>query len=274
MIPGASRGAGVSDIQLAMASLTRQLAEAAPDVLVLFTPHGLQLEGLLSIVVTARIGGGLGDSFNLPYLEAGIDVEHLGAVDFEVECDRELAVQAVRTLRSAGAATVACGFGAPDELATMPADWAILIPLWFLLQQNQGLRVVVVNTARSVSAADHVVAGEHVRAAAETLGRRLAVVASGDHGQTHRADGPFGHDLAAVEYDRLVVGALERGRLDALLEPAVEDLATEARADSWRPMLSLHGTLGIEDRWRGDVLAYVVPTYYGMLCARIDVALD
>jgi aromatic ring-opening dioxygenase LigB subunit len=77
-----------------------------------------------------------------------------------------------------------------------------------------------------------------------------------------------------VEYDRLVVGALERGRLDALLEPAVEDLATEARADSWRPMLSLHGTLGIEDRWRGDVLAYVVPTYYGMLCARIDVALD
>jgi len=42
--------------------------------------------------------------------------------------------------------------------------------------------------------------------------------------------------------------------------------AREAKADSFWQMLMLHGALG-RDRWRGELLSYEAPTYFGMIRA-------
>jgi aromatic ring-opening dioxygenase LigB subunit len=41
--------------------------------------------------------------------------------------------------------------------------------------------------------------------------------------------------------------------------------AREAKADSYWQMLMLEGALG--HGWKGELLSYEAPTYFGMLCA-------
>ncbi|MDQ3871746.1 MAG: hypothetical protein M3301_09055, partial [Chloroflexota bacterium] len=88
-----------------------------------------------------------------------------------------------------------------------------------------------------------------------------------DHAHTHRADGRYGYHPSAQPLDELIVGAVganDLGRLLTIDPQLVED----ARPDSWWQLLMLHGALG--DDWRGELLSYEAPTYYGMLCAAYE----
>jgi aromatic ring-opening dioxygenase LigB subunit len=92
----------------------------------------------------------------------------------------------------------------------------------------------------------------------------VALIASADHGHAHDADGPYGFDPAAAEYDARIVELVQQNRLADLIDlpPAFVDLA---KADSWWQLLMLHGALG--EGWSGDFLSYEASTYFGMLCA-------
>jgi aromatic ring-opening dioxygenase LigB subunit len=124
--------------------------------------------------------------------------------------------------------------------------------------------LVVVSPARDRSLDEHVRAGRAIARAAEESGRRVALIASADHGHAHDASGPYGFDPAAAEYDQQVVELVQQNRLAGLLElePAFVDAA---KADSWWQLLMLHGALG--DGWNAEFLSYEASTYFGMLCA-------
>jgi aromatic ring-opening dioxygenase LigB subunit len=137
--------------------------------------------------------------------------------------------------------------------------------LWFLGGRHEPpVPVVVVSPARDLAAEDHVRAGAALAAAAERSGKRVALVASCDHGHAHQESGPYGFHPAAAEYDAAVVRLVRDNDLAALprLDPV---LISDAKCDSWWQMLMLQGALG--DGWRGEMLSYEVPTYFGMLCA-------
>jgi Catalytic LigB subunit of aromatic ring-opening dioxygenase len=123
---------------------------------------------------------------------------------------------------------------------------------------------LVVGPARDLPAETHVAAGRALADAAGRSGKRVAFVASADHGHAHAESGPYGYDEAAVEYDELVRRLVDQNRLDDLrgIDPG---LVERAAADSWWQLLMLHGALG--DGWSSELLSYEAPTYYGMLCA-------
>jgi aromatic ring-opening dioxygenase LigB subunit len=123
---------------------------------------------------------------------------------------------------------------------------------------------VVVSPARDRSLQEHVRAGQSLARAAERSGKRVALIASADHGHAHDAEGPYGFDPAAAEYDARIVELVRENRLVGLLEldPAFVEAA---KADSWWQLAMLHGALG--DGWRGEFLSYEASTYFGMLCA-------
>jgi aromatic ring-opening dioxygenase LigB subunit len=144
-------------------------------------------------------------------------------------------------------------------------DWGVLIPLWFMGgRADPQVPAVVVSPARDRPLEEHVRAGRAVARAAAKSGKRVALIASADHGHAHDPDGPYGFDAAAAEFDDGVVQLVRDDRLAALLDldPA---LVEAAKADSWWQMVMLHGALG--DGWRGEFLSYERPTYFGMLCA-------
>src|SRR5439155_13474583 len=105
---------------------------------------------------------------------------------YEGPADPELADACVQSLRGANLPVLGITFGATAAGdSTMPLDWGALIPLWFMRAP-----AVVVSPCRALSNDDHLRAGAALAAA--TGDRRVALIASADHGHGHTEDGPYG----------------------------------------------------------------------------------
>ena len=236
---------GESPTRAAMEELGRLHAATAPDTTIVLTPHGVHLEGSFAVVTAATVVG------------------DLGGPETRLSCtvDLPLAHAIVDALREVGpAAGVSFGSNDPAD-AAMPMDWGTLIPLWFI---GGDAPVVVVSPAREFSFEAHVRAGAAIAAACAD--KRVAVIASADHGHAHESDGPYGFHPAAAEYDARVVELVRENRLgDGVGLGTIVDLA---KADSLWQLLMLHGALG--DGFDSHLLSYEVPTYFGMLCAAFE----
>jgi aromatic ring-opening dioxygenase LigB subunit len=231
----------------AMAELGRRLEAAAPETTVVLTPHNVHVEGAFAVVVAATVAGVVDE------------------VTAELACavDRALAEAVLRALRDAGLPAVRVSFGSNDPvLAEHPLDWGALLPLCFLGRDTRP--VVLVAPARDRPLAEHIRAGAALAAATE--GRRVALVASADHGHAHDPDGPFGFHPAAAEYDERVTAIVRENRLGDVL--VLEPIVNEASADSLWQLAMLHGVLG--DGFTAELLSYEAPTYFGMLVAAYE----
>ena len=168
----------------------------------------------------------------------------------EHEVDRELALELVDAIRAAGLPVVAVSYGGNDPTqAELPADWGTDVPLGYLPAE----RIVLVSPARDRPLEEHIRLGEVIAAHAEAL------LASADHGHAHDASGPYGFDPAAAEYDARFQELVPTGDFRPLAE-----LVEAAKADSLWQLLVLQGATGCAPL---ELLAYAVPTYYGMAVA-------
>ena len=237
----------------ALAELGRRFDAARPEATIVLTPHNVHVQRHFAVVLAGDMAGSLAE---------------LDAPDVKLSCpvDLELAQEVIVALHDDGLPVVGASFGANDPAAaTAPMDWGVLIPLWEMGGRAEPpVPVVVVSPARDRPLAEHVRAGAAIARTVGESGKRVALIASADHGHAHDADGPYGFDPAAAEFDARVVELVRANRLGGLLEldPAFVDAA---KADSWWQLAMLHGALG--DGWRGDFLSYEASTYFGMLCA-------
>jgi len=237
----------------ALAELGRRFDAAQPQTTIVLTPHNVHVQGHFAVVLAETTAGSLAE-LDAPDVQLSVPVE--------LELERE----AIVALHDDGIPVVGASFGANDvTAATAPMDWGVLIPLWAMGGRSEPpVPVVVVSPSRDRSPQEHVRAGRALARVAAASGRRVALIASADHGHAHDAEGPYGFDPAAAEYDGRVVELVKQNRLQGLLEldPSLVDAA---KADSWWQLLMLYGALG--DEWRGDFLSYEASTYFGMLCA-------
>jgi aromatic ring-opening dioxygenase LigB subunit len=244
---------GAEKTHEALAELGRRFDAAAPDATIVFSPHNVHVEGHFAVVLAGMLSGSLAE-FDAPEVELSCPV------------DVELATQAIVALHDEGIPVVGASFGANDPgAATAPMDWGVLIPLWFMGGRSEPqVPAVVVSPARDRPIEEHVRAGRALADAAAASPKRIALIASADHGHAHDPEGPYGFDPAAGAYDETLVRLVQEDRLSGLLEldPAFVEAA---KADSWWQLAMLHGAL--EDGWRGDFLSYEASTYFGMLCA-------
>jgi aromatic ring-opening dioxygenase LigB subunit len=239
--------------QAAMAELERRFGQARPEAVIVLTPHNVHVEGAMAVVTAGSTAGGLAD-WGAP------------GISLKAAVDRELAEHVRAGLRAAGIPVVGISFGGnnPEE-AVHPMDWAVLVPLWFLGgRADPPVPVVIVSPARDLTPEAHIEAGRAIAEAAAASGKRVALVASCDHGHGHLASGPYGFRPESRVFDDRVVEIIKADRLADLV--AIDsELVRAAAADSWWQMLMLSGA--IESGWIGELLAYEHPTYFGMLCA-------
>ena len=228
-----------------MEELGRRFAAARPEAAIVVTPHGIGVDGHFAVVRSARLEGDASE---------WTDEE----TTYEGAGDPALADECVRALQAAGLPALGITFGSTAAGAsTMPLDWGALIPLWFMRAT-----AVVVSPCRSRSNDEHVLAGAALAAA--TGDRRIAFIASADHGHGHTPDGPYGFAADSAVYDERIQAIVRENRLGELVEwdPA---FAYSAKADSFWQLLMLHGAVG--DRFVVELLSYEAPTYFGMLTA-------
>jgi aromatic ring-opening dioxygenase LigB subunit len=162
---------------------------------------------------------------------------------------------------------IGANYGTFDGVTSdMPMDWGTLVPLLFITPECRPKpKVVIVTPSREIALSQNFQFGRVVGEVSERAAKRIVFVASADQAHRHKKSGPYGFNKASKEYDRLVLQAIQRGRIDSIMgfRPKFVDAAG---ADSLWQMTMLAGAI---DRFRmkADVISYDVPTYFGMICA-------
>jgi aromatic ring-opening dioxygenase LigB subunit len=228
-----------------MEELRRRFEAARVEAVVLVTPHGTYVDGRISVIRAAQLSEHPSSFVAGEWLYTGP-----GAPDLADACVGALDDDGLPAAGLTWGATVA---GA----STMPIDWGAGIPLTFL-----SAPAVVVTAPRTLSNDELVRAGAALARA--TGDRRVAFVASADHGHGHTEDGPYGYAPESRPYDERIVELVRANELGTLVEMDPQ-WAVAAKADSFWQLLILHGVLG--DAFDVELLTYEVPTYFGMLTA-------
>ncbi len=255
-LPGSEEVAATT---AAMRELGSRLAATRPDTVVIVEPHGVRVDGAMAVSLSERAAGTLEDP-------ATVDgVAH--PVTVEMAVDQAFARDLMERARQADVPVAGIHYGAtsgPHD--RYPLDWGAIVPLEFMGAHFEPQpRIVVVVPSRVLPLDALVRFGKAVASAAAASTSRVALIASADQAHAHTADGPYGFDPAAAEFDQMSIDAVKDGDLKRLLH-ADPEMVRRACPDALWQMLVLAGAQE-HTPLTGEFLSYERPSYFGMLVA-------
>ena len=215
----------------------RRAAALKPDVLIVLSPHAVMYRDYFHISPGRQARGSFA-AFGRP--DAACDVSY----------DGEL-VEAI------GAEAAASGIPAGKKGERRPElDHGTMIPLLPIVRIGlSGLPLL-----------EHYNFGTAIARAAERLGRRPVVVASGDLSHKLKADGPYGFAPEGPEFDRRIMEIFSSGDFGAMLEfnPVFCEKAAECGLRSFVIMAGAFDGYDVES----EILSYEGPfgVGYGVAC--------
>ncbi|WP_321822985.1 AmmeMemoRadiSam system protein A [Pyramidobacter piscolens] len=224
----------------------RRAAALKPDVLIVLSPHAVMYRDYFHISPGRQARGSFA-AFGRP--DAACDVSY----------DGEL-VEAI------GAEAAASGIPAGKKGERRPElDHGTMIPLRFFCQSCGGLPIVRIGLS-GLPLLEHYNFGTAIARAAERLGRRPVVVASGDLSHKLKADGPYGFAPEGPEFDRRIMEIFSSGDFGAMLEfnPVFCEKAAECGLRSFVIMAGAFDGYDVES----EILSYEGPfgVGYGVAC--------
>jgi AmmeMemoRadiSam system protein A len=239
----------VASTAQALDKLAVRARSAGPDVLVVISPHGPLFRDAVALLGGGKLAGSLA-AFGAPKvaLEYHNDAELLAAVTAEAE--------------NAGIPSVIIDgrtAGAGERL-----DHGALVPLYFL--DRAGVKAQLLHITFGLLPQDLLFAfGQVVSRAILRLGRRAAIVASGDLSHRLLRGAPGGYSPRGREFDEKLVNLLKDYDVPSILAMA-EGLLEEAGECGYR---SLVIGLGMLEGYkvRPEILSYEGPFGVGYLVA-------
>ena len=245
----------------AMEELGRRMAASHPETVVMITPHGHRVDGVFSLLNNRRVRGELG-----PEIDGAPN-----SLALVLEVDKELNTAIIDAARSLEVPVTRLGYAVPDDPAYLqPLDWGATVPLWFLGGMFHPQPKVVIACADRGNMPWELFPrfGMAIQQAAASTGRRIAFIASADMGHAHDKDGPYGFDPTSADFDAAAIEAIKAQDLGRLLT-FDQDWVRRASTDAFGQLLTLHGAIEGTD-FRGELLSYEVPTYFGMMCVAYE----
>lgn len=239
IVPEVGKGEerGASDTIAAYERIAKQIAQLAPETIVVLSPHA---------TVYA-------DYFHIsPGAEAFGDLSQFGAIGsrMHVLYDSEFAQQLTDTAVEEQIPAGTQGEVDPE------LDHGTLIPLYFIGQHASGYKVVRIGVS-GLSADEHFRFGRCIAKVAASLDRRVVLVASGDLSHRLLDSGPYGFAPEGPVFDRQVTEALASGELGKLLK-LDEQMSDRAGECGLRSFIVMAGALDGRTV-RSDLLSYEGP---------------
>lgn len=273
IIPDLSDDAeGALQTREAMQEMGRRFAEANVDTIFIVGPHGVRVNGFVSI---ADVGRGAGTLF-----------WEDRQVEMNIPVDMEFTAEIVKRARDRGVPVAEVGYGGSNpKSSVLPLDWGIITPLWFTgHSENQvgkgtvlagllsghptddhGPAAVIANPSRMIPRQHNVEFGRAVAEAAQASDKRIGIIASCDWAHSHSEDGPYGLHPDAKKMDDMVVQAIKDNEPARLID-LDDQFVQNAAIDGLWQLLMLAGAMDIVPM-DVDFLVYEAPTYYGMIVA-------
>lgn len=249
---GGERAREVAATQEALLKVGRRVKESGAETLVIISPHGPLFRDAIAFNQAPRLQGDLG---------------HFGArkVKFDQDNDLKLAAEIAGFSEKEGFSTVMLSPEAAREYGVdLRLDHGVTVPLYFL--REAGVDLPLVHVAMSLEPPEVLYRfGLAVRDASGALGRKTALIASGDLSHCLTREAPGGYHPRGAEFDREVVRLLENADFAGYL--AIDrDLVAGAGECGYRSIAMMLGAL---DGYRvnAEVLSYEGPFGVGYLVA-------
>ncbi|MDP2952195.1 MAG: class III extradiol dioxygenase subunit B-like domain-containing protein [Chloroflexota bacterium] len=246
---GGDRVSEVAATTRGMEALTRELAEARPEALLLVSPHGDAHRQAMGVLTAGSSSGN--------FVSWGAR-----GLDFSYENDLALVDALREEAKQAGVPLKPIGEDGYD------LDWGVLVPMYFLDRAAQGATLTPL-TFSGLPLTAHLEFGRAIQRAATRLGRRVALIASGDLSHRLLPGAPAGYDPKGQVFDRKLVDALRANDRQAVLD-LDPDLVARAGECGLRSIVILLGALeGLQVEPK--VISYEGPFGVGYLVASFRV---
>jgi AmmeMemoRadiSam system protein A len=245
---GGTEAKVTADSAEAMRHSADLLERFAPQTVVIVSPHAPTFADAFTVTGADRLHGDLAQF-------------RASSVVHDVPGDPELARAIVDEATAAGLPVLI-----REEILRgrgESLDHGVLVPMSFLDRDNRYPLVVI--SFSDLSAADHAELGRSIRRAAQRLGRRTALVASGDLSHRLTPSAPAGYSPRAHAFDEELVRHLSHADFHAVAAMD-QRLREEAGECGWRSFLILGGFLEGTDA-HARVLNYEGPWGVGYLTA-------
>jgi MEMO1 family protein len=233
----------------AMAEMTQRIIASGAETLVLISPHA----PLEPYAFVAYQGPQLyGDFANFRGANATVNAE----------LDEEL-LDAIASVAAKQSYEVL-------RIEGYNLDHGTAVPLYFLQCNGWSGRVVALGY-NFLSNEDHLRFGNSIRKAADSVGRRVAFIASGDLSHRLKLEAPAGYSPDAHLFDEEVVAALRDGAPERVIN-IDQNLRNKAGECGYRSMLVAFGvTEGLQPA--PEVLNYEAPFGVGYVVAQLVLSL-
>lgn len=224
IIPEVGRGQerGIQATIQAYHEAAKRLASWKPDTVVVLSPHSVMYADYFHISPGCRAQGNFG-AFRAPQVE------------IKVQYDTEFVDMLFH--KAAGCGVSAGTLGERDS----SLDHGTMIPLWFLNQYYEGYQTVRIGLS-GLPFSQHYKLGQCIQKTAELLGRRIAIIASGDLSHKLKDDGPYGFQAEGPVYDEKVMDIMGAGDFGRLFDLS-EDFCAKAAECGQRSFVIMAGAL-------------------------------
>ena len=175
----------------------RMAAELEPETIVVISPHAVMYGDYFHVSPGKGARGDFGP-FMAPQASAKVMYDEAFVRELEQLCEE---------------ADFPMGTEGEKE---KELDHGTLVPLFFINQYYRDYKLVRIGGS-GLPFADHYRAGQYIARAAESLGRSVFIVASGDLSHKLRGDGPYGYSVQGPEYDERIMDVMGKGAFGELL---------------------------------------------------------
>ena len=225
IVPAVGRG-GEKEVSKTIASyesVAGEIASLEPETIVITSPHATMYSDFFHISPGTEVVGSFA-SFRA------------SEVKFAESYDEELVLEIEALARKEH---FPCGTrGEIDR----DLDHGTMVPLWFIRQKYTKGKIIRAGLS-GLPLSDHYKLGTIIRRAADSLGRRIVVVASGDLSHKLQEYGPYGYAPEGPEYDKKIMDVMGRAAFGELLE-FDEDFCDRAAECGHRSFVIMAGVWG------------------------------
>jgi MEMO1 family protein len=246
-VVGGQRVKEVSATKKAMEEIGRRLKEKDIDTVVIITPHGNVSQVAVPVYVNHVFEGNLG---------------YFGAEKptFSFKGDPVLAKEIIKEARHQNIEV--------SHIGETFLDHGVIVPMYY--PTMAGFKKPIVPIALAMLPYKELFSfGEAIRAASDNLGKKVAIIASGDMSHRLTLDAPSGYRPEGKKFDEEIVRLVKANDAEGILnmDPALIESAGEC---GLRSIIILMGALkGLNVT--NEVLSYEGPFGVGYLVAACDV---
>ncbi len=248
-------GKNIEDVQLTVRGMQRmaeELLDSLPDTIVFLTPHGNIFSDAISCLSELNLGG--------DFLNFG------STVGTSIKNDLSLLAEIGKRSTDAGIKFLALDEAvAQKNRLNSRLDHGILVPLYYL--QEAGMRDIPI-LAISIGylpVFDLYTFGSIIKDVAANVGKRIAVVASGDMSHRLKDEGPYDYHPDGARFDELVKRYLESRDVVSILN-IPENLRNNAGECGYRSLVIMLGALD-GYQFESRIFGYEGPFGVGYLTA-------